>query len=217
MVHCNGRACGAITSCETAQAVYRPLRVFPEIGEGRTMDLLFKRAQTGATGISVPGLALLTPRPKFKLWAKIECTPEEQSIIDHYHFSDSVLVEGLQIGLLQRSSMVGFWSAIASTIILLPMFGFRAGTVLCLIVGGIATYLYYDKHREIVFVRDLLAGRHFTCASVVELARKEAWLEVVVAFLRQVMESAKHWDGTETLPIDPMDRDAAKQLIIKGL
>ena len=182
------------------------------------MDLLFKRAQTGAAaGINVPGLALLTPRPKFKLWAKIECTPEEHSIISHYQFDDSVLVEGIQEGILKRASFVGFWAAIASAIILLPMFGYTFGFILCMLVGSVAAYLYYDRHRDIVFVRDLLAGRHFTCATVVELARKEAWLEVIVAFLRQVMESAKHWDGTETLPIDPMDRDAAKQLIIRGL
>lgn len=185
------------------------------------MDLLFKRAQTSVNpGLSLPGLAglsLLTPRPKFKLWAKIECTEEEQDIISHYRFTDSVLVEGVQQDLLRRSSIVGFWVAVAATLFLVPMFGYKFGLFLCLVAGGLATYLYYDKHRDIVFVRDLLAGRHFTCASVVDLARKEAWLEVIVAFLRQVMESAKHWDGTETLPIQAMDRDAAKQLIIRGL
>lgn len=186
------------------------------------MDLLFKRAQTKAPGgigesLGIPNLPLLTIRPKFKLWAKIECTPEEQGIISHYNFTDTVLVEGFQEGLFKRSLVVGFWSFLLATVFLIPMFRFTTGFVLCLIAGSIAAYLYYDKHREIVFVRDLLAGRHFTCASVVELARKEAWLETITAFLRQVMESAKHWDGTEVRPIVPLDKDLAKQLIIKGL
>jgi hypothetical protein len=182
------------------------------------MDLLFKRAQTAVAGaVGLPNLPLLKPRPKFKLWAKLECTPEEQSIISHYRFEDSVLVEGFQEGLLKRASFVGLWAFIGASIFFLPSFRVTTALILCLIAGGIAAYLYYDKHREIVFVRDLLAGRHFTCASVVDLARKEAWLETITAFLRQVMESAKHWDGTEVRPIAPMDKDMAKQLIIKGL
>ena len=186
------------------------------------MDLLLKRAQTLSPGsfldsLGISSLPFFSLRPKFKLWAKVECTPEEESIINHYKFTDTVLVEGLQEGLFKRSFVVGFWSFILAAFFLPAMFGYSTGFFLSLIAGSIAAYLYYDKHREIVFVRDLLAGRHFTCASVVELARKEAWLETITAFLRQVMESAKHWDGTEVRPIQPLDKDLSKQLIIKGL
>ena len=186
------------------------------------MDLLLKRAQTLSPGslfdsLGITALPFLSFRPKFKLWAKIECKPEEQSIISHYKFTDTVLVEGFQEGLFKRSLVVGFWAFLGALILLPAMFGWSMGLFLSLVASAVATYLYYDKHREIVFVRDLLAGRHFMCASVVELARKEAWLETITAFLRQVMESAKHWDGTEVRPIPPLDKDLAKQLIIKGL
>ena len=86
-----------------------------------------------------------------------------------------------------------------------------------LIAGAAAGYFYFDKNRETIFVSDLLHGRNFSCRSVIELARKEAWLETISAFLRQVMESAKHWDGTEAIPIAVLDKDVAKQIIIKGL
>lgn len=186
------------------------------------MDLLFKRAQTLAPGgmasnLGLPNIPLLTIRPKFKLWAKVECSPEEQSIISHYHFTDTVLVEAIQEGLFKRSMFVGFWIFVAAALFLVSIFGSTFGLLLSFIVGSVGAYLYYDRHREIVFVRDLLAGRHFTCTSVVDLARKEAWLETITAFLRQVMESAKHWDGTEVRPIAPLDKDLAKQMIIKGL
>lgn len=59
-------------------------------------------------------------------------------------------------------------------------------------------------------------GRYFSCGSVVELARKEAWLETATAFLRQVMESAKHWDGTERRPVEVLPKDEAKRIILRG-
>ena len=55
----------------------------------------------------------------------------------------------------------------------------------------------------------------FTCRSVIELAQKEAELERLVGILRQVMEAAKHWDGTETVEVPVLDKDAAKQLIVQ--
>ena len=95
-----------------------------------------------------------------------------------------------------------------------------AGTIGILIgfLAGIgAGYWYFNEKRETVFVKDLLHGRHFTCDSVVELARKEAWLETIVGFLRQVMESAKHWDGTDRHQIEPLPKDEARQVILKGI
>ncbi|MGV6850283.1 MAG: hypothetical protein ACWA5A_18070 [Marinibacterium sp.] len=52
---------------------------------------------------------------------------------------------------------------------------------------------------------------------MIELARKEAWLGTVVSFLRQVMESAKHWDGTQRHTVEPLPKEEARQVIIKGL
>ena len=111
--------------------------------------------------------------------------------------------------------MVGF-AAFIGFYVLLWMIGLGSLFV-TIVLGGAGAYFYYHQKRETIFVKDLMHGRFFTCDSVIELARKEAWLQTIVAFLRQVMESAKHWDGTETHDVPVMDKDEAKQLIIQGL
>ena len=60
-------------------------------------------------------------------------------------------------------------------------------------------------------------GRYFKCRSVIDLARKEASLGVISSFLRQVMESAKTWDGAEVHDIEALSREEAKSVVIRGL
>ena len=72
------------------------------------------------------------------------------------------------------------------------------------------------KLGAVVFVIDMLHGRNFTCDSVIELAKKEAWLEGACALFRQVMESAKHWDGVERHTIEPLPKEQAKELILRA-
>jgi hypothetical protein len=185
------------------------------------MDLLFKRSQTaGVAGVvpTIPGLSLFgIGAPKFKLWAKLELAPEEQQVVDHYHFDDSVLIDSIQPELMRKTAIVAAVVFVFAIPIFWSMFSFTGAIFVSLIAAGGAAFLYYDKHRETIFVKDLLHGRYFTCGSVIELARKEAWLESVTAFLRQVMESAKHWDGTEAIAIEALPKDLAKQVILKGL
>ena len=88
---------------------------------------------------------------------------------------------------------------------------------LALIAGVSAGSFYFHQKRETIFVKDLIHGRYFTCGSVIELARKKAWLGVVTSFLRQVMESAKHWDGTDSLDVEALPKDEAKLVMLKGL
>jgi hypothetical protein len=38
----------------------------------------------------------LMGRPKFKLWGKIELEPDEQAVLDHYHFDKAVLIDSFQ-------------------------------------------------------------------------------------------------------------------------
>ena len=180
---------------------------------GKIMHLLFKRSQTATTAV----LPLLRPRPKFKLWTKLELEPEEQTVLDHYHFDDSVLIEAFEAELLRKAAYVGIAVFVFFVLFFFWSLHFAALFFWGAIVSGAAAFFYYDKYRETIFVKDLLHGRYFTCGSVVDLARKEAWLETVCAYLRQVMESAKHWDGTEAIPIEAMDKDMAKQLMIKGV
>jgi hypothetical protein len=183
------------------------------------MDLLFKREQSSGpvgTNLPLPNLLGLNA-PKFKLWAKIELEADEQAVMDHYHFDQSILIDGFQPELIRKTASIAAGAFVAGMILFWIMFGFSTGLLLGLIVGGATAYFYYDKKRETIFVRDLLHGRYFSCGSVIELARKEAWLETITAFLRQVMESAKHWDGTETIKIEAMPKELAKQIMIKGL
>ena len=127
------------------------------------MDLLFKREQT-------PGKL---SRVNFKLWGKLELDEDEQAIVKRYRFDEAVLVEAIQPRLLRNSFLVGVGAMIVGMVFLAS-----AGTIGILIgfLAGIgAGYWYFNEKRETVFVKDLLHGRHFTCDSVVELARKEAW------------------------------------------
>ena len=180
---------------------------------GKIMNLLFKRSQTAATA----ALPLLRPRPKFRLWAKLELEPEEQTVLDHYHFDDSVLIEAFEAELLHKAAYVGIAVFVFFVLFFFWSLHFAALFFWGAIVAGAAAFFYYDKYRETIFVKDLLHGRYFTCGSVVDLARKEAWLETVCAYLRQVMESAKHWDGTKAIKIEALDKELAKQIIIKGV
>ena len=169
------------------------------------MDLLFKREQTGGN----------LARVDFKLWGKLELDEEEQALIDRYGFDRAILIEVLQPDLLRRSVYVGIAATIGSAVLLMRIG--VLGFVLALGVGVFAGWWYANEKRDTIYVRDLLHGRHFKCDSIVELARKEAWLTTIVSFLRQVMVSAKHWDGTERHAIEPLPKEEARQVILRGL
>ena len=164
------------------------------------MNLLFKRAQTDSVG-----------KVKFKLWAQTELDEDEQHIVKRYRFDgpDVRVINVLQPTLLRNAALIGLGTALV-TFMLLSAIPFN--NILALGAGIAAGYFFYDRKRESVLMRDLIHGRYFSCDSIIDLAHKEAWLTDVVATLRQVMESAKHWDGTETIPIPVLSKEAAKQI-----
>lgn len=171
------------------------------------MDLLFKRSQTsGKVG-----------RVAFKLWGKLELTEDEQALVKRYRFDEAILIDALQPSLLRNAGLLGIAAAIVIYILFGAVLPATAVTVFALIAGIGAAYWYYHNNRETIFVRDLLHGRHFSCGTVIELARKEAWLTTISSYLRQVMESAKYWDGTEQHTIEPLPKDEARQVILKGV
>jgi len=171
------------------------------------MELLFRRKQTPGKVRSV----------SFKLWSKIEFDAEEQEIVKRYRFGEAVLIAALQPDLMRKTVLMSFGIFVVAYLIFSSFAGFMGGIILGLIAAGGFGYWYINEKRETIFVKDLIHGRDFTCDSVVELARKEAWLGTIVSFLRQVMESAKHWDGTERLTVKPLPKDEARQVILKGL
>ncbi|MES9962186.1 MAG: hypothetical protein ABW116_01475 [Candidatus Sedimenticola sp. 20ELBAFRAG] len=170
------------------------------------MELLFQRNQ----GIGRLG------RINFTLWGKIELTEDEQAIVSRYQFDQAVMIEVVQPALLKKSALLSLVVFVLSYVVF-GIVSSKVSLVLGLLTAGGFGYWYFNEKRETIFVKDLLHGRNFKCDSVVELARKEAWLTTVVSFLRQVMESAKHWDGTETISIEALPKDEARQVIIKGI
>ena len=171
------------------------------------MELLFKREQTtGNVG-----------RVNFKLWGKIEVTEDEQALLNRYGFAESILIGADDRLLLRGAVKLGAIVFVVAAILFAYLLdsgvvGFLGGGA----AGYGAGYWYMNENRETIFVRDLLHGRHFKCESVVELAKKEAWLEGACALFRQVMESAKHWDGVEKHTIEPLPKDLAREMILKA-
>lgn len=170
------------------------------------MELLFKREQ----GLGTWG------RVSFKLWGKLEPTEDEQALIDRYRLDEAVLIEADESHLLRGAVILG----VIAFFIVGPLLTLL-GDITIAVVGGITAgigvgYWRINEKRETIFVKDLLHGRNFVCKSVVELAKKEAWLEGTCGVFRQVMESAKHWDGIERHTIAPLPKDQAKELIVRA-
>lgn len=171
------------------------------------MEILFNRKQTTGRFAQV----------QFKLWCKIELDENETNILRRYRFDSAMLIASWQPLLLRQSLLVGLAAAALVGTIMYLKFSLALSIVGALVVGGGSAYWFFHERRETIFVRDLLHGRNFTCGSVIELARKEAWLNTIVAYLRHVMESARHWNGTEARKIEALPPEEARRVILKGL
>ena len=169
------------------------------------MELLFKREQSSGKIAKVA----------FKLWGKIELTDDETTIAKRYHFQDTILIYQPSPGLGRQSFFVGVLAAVVAGYLGSSIFGDVFGIIFAILGGLGVGQWYYHNNRETIFVKDLLHGRYFSCESVVQLAKQEAFLGNAVSFLRQVMESAKHWDGTETVDVPVLPKDEARQFIIQ--
>ncbi len=175
--------------------------------DGENMELLFKREQTAGK----------LSRVTFKLWGKLELDADEQALVKRYRFDQAILLEELQPTLIRNAGILGIIAGGIAYLILDLILPNSFALLLGLAAAAGVAYWHYNEKRETIFVRDLLHGRHFTCHTVLELAHKEAWLEAITSFLRQVMESAKHWDGTEKITIEVLPKNEARQFILKGI
>ena len=167
------------------------------------MDLLFKREQTvGRIG-----------RVAFKLWSKVELNEDETALLKRYRFDESVLLYEATPNLIRNGALLGGLAGLVVYVLLdLLLPPAVAGVIGLLAAVGLAYWHIHNK-RETIFVRDLLHGRHFTCPSIIDLSKKEAQLGNIVAILRQIMESAKHWDGTERHQIEALPKEEARRLV----
>jgi len=116
-----------------------------------------------------------------------------------------------QPGLIRNSLIAGIVATVAAYIVLIP-FGLQS-SILPFVAGIVFGYFYYHQRRETILMKDLIHGRYFKCDSVIDQAKREKWLKDTVAILRQVMEAAKHWDGTETMAVPLLKKEAALKLI----
>lgn len=174
-------------------------------GGEREMKLLLKREQTtGRVG-----------RIHFKLWAKIEIDEDERALMNRYKFDQALLMGEDDPSLLRKSGFYGLLIAIVAYVVFALIFPTSVALLFGLAAGGGFTYWYYNEKREQVFVRDLLHGRHFKCPGIIDLTKKEAEISEITAIFRQVMESAKHWGGTQTEDIPVLTRDEARELILR--
>ncbi|MES9856590.1 MAG: hypothetical protein ABW166_08320 [Sedimenticola sp.] len=131
-------------------------------------------------------------------------------MVDRYQFDQAVMIEVVQPSLLKTTALLSVGVFVLTFVVFSGIWNSDADLGLALFVAGAFGYWYFNEKRETIFVKDLLHSRNFKCDSVVELARKEAWLTTVVSFLRQTMESAKHWDGTQAISIEPLPKDEAR-------
>ena len=177
------------------------------------MHLLLSRDQKAGS------FSLIPPRigggVTFTLTAQLQLEPHEMELLKRYALlSSPIIVSNLLEDIknaLKPSWVLGFIAGAISGLVLPVHLSMLFGVFITLLM----TAIYFEKLRENLTVDQLLEnGRTFYCFSVRELIEKEAYLEGACSYLRQLLESAKHWGDREAIPIPPLDREAAKQAVL---
>lgn len=170
------------------------------------MDLLFKREQNKKW----------RGRVVFRLWVKAEMSDDERSLIERYDMGASCLIAADDFDHLK--------GAIAFGLVALLVFGVGGALATEEVLIGLATgviaalgsgYWWLNEKRETIWMRDLIYGRRFKCDSIIDLVKKEAMLENACIALRQVLETAKHWDGVEARPVPKLAPEEAKEVVLR--
>ncbi|MBZ0226971.1 MAG: hypothetical protein K8F58_00745 [Bauldia sp.] len=179
------------------------------------MNLLCERQQSSAAFTLVPlqfGGGVM-----FKLWAKVELDDDEFEMLRKYRFEDALLIADDWVATLRHCFRVSLTLGFALWIVLILFFSWTMSATLAFLAVALITGLYYNELRGNIYVRDLVHGRTFRCFSIVELIRKEHYLKGLSMYLRQVLESARNWDGQEVIAIPPLTPEQAKLLVIEGI
>ena len=173
------------------------------------MNLLFKRYQKFGAWFSLVPLRV-GRGVVFRLH-------EEQRLINRYRLTKSPLVVSDPIDDLLRAVRPALVLSLITLSAVWFLLSFTTALWGAAFVLLTMTAVYFYTLREQIIVFDLLAGgRTFYCESIVALIQKEAYLEVVCSYLRQVLESAKQWDDRERIAIEPLKRVEAKQAVLHG-
>lgn len=178
------------------------------------MNLLCERKQSSATFTLVPlqfGGGVM-----FTLWAKAEFEELEYELLQKYHFENALLIADDWTVTLRKSLKTSIWLGVVLWFVLFTFLSWSTSTTLTFFAILAFTAIYFNELREHIYVRDLVYGRTFRCFSIVELIHKEEYLKGLTMYLRQVLESAKHWGGREVVEIPTLSPNEARQLILKA-
>lgn len=178
------------------------------------MNLLLERSQAPGTFTLIP--LQFGQGPLFRLWAQAEFTEEEYARVRKYRLNDALLISDDWVAMLRRSFRAAMVIGVVAWWLSFTFFGWFVSTSVSIIVMLVFTAGYYNELREHIYVRDLIHGRTFRCFSIVELVQKEEYLKGISAYLRQVLETSKHWDGREVVEIPTLSPHEAKLLIAKA-
>lgn len=181
------------------------------------MQLLLQRNQINASLFSLVPLRIGSG-VTFTLHATLELDEEETALLQKYNLTKAPLVLSDPIDDLKQSFRPALFLGFLTFFVFWVLASFSTALGLAILVTVVMTGVYFKTLREQIIVSDLLAGgRKFRCDSIVALIQKEAYLERICAYLRQVLESAKHWHDREALTIEPLGKDEAKQAVLKAV
>ena len=180
------------------------------------MNLLLNRSQKSVALFSLVPLRVGSG-VMFHLHAELEIDDEERNLMIKYRLSGAPLVLSDPIDDLKMALRPAVIVGLVAFLLLWFVVSFSMATSLALLIVLGMTVVYFKTMREMIVVSDLLhGGRIFRCDSIIALIQKEAFLEGISEYLRQVMESAKHWHDRETIPIKPLDKALAKQVVLSS-
>ena len=181
------------------------------------MNLLLSRNQKSASVFSLIPLRIGSG-VTFTLLAELELDAEEDALLKKYNLTKAPLVVSDTIEDLKMAFRPALLLGLVAFVVFWFISSFTSAVSLAVLVTLGMTVVYFRALREQIIVSDLMAGgRKFRCDSIVELIQKEAYLEGVCSYLRQVLESAKHWDDREVVSIPPLKKEEAKLAVLKAL
>ncbi|MCP4284495.1 MAG: hypothetical protein GY792_08595 [Gammaproteobacteria bacterium] len=181
------------------------------------MNLLLNRDQNDAALFSLIPLRIGSG-VTFTLHATLELDQEEEALLRKYNLTKAVLVESNFYDDLIQSFRPAMLLGLVTFVVIWFFASFSTSLGLALLVTLVMTGVYFKTLREQIVVSELMAGgRKFRCDSIVALIQKEAYVEGVCSYLRQVLESAKHWHDREVVGIPPLKKEEAKLAVLKAL
>jgi len=182
---------------------------------GHDVNLLLGRSQKSAALFSLIPLRIGSG-VMFHLHAELELDAEEDALVKKYRFANAALVVSNPIDDIKMAFRPALVLGFLSFLVGWFFVSIWSAVPLAMVVTLVMTVVYFRTLREQILVRDLLdGGRHFRCDSIVALIEKEAFIEQVSEYLRQVLESAKNWQDREKVPILPLDKRRAKLAVLK--